>query len=124
MPRACSALPEYGQTDGSGTPASVRFVSQTDTSGGFDPTHYWWSNPESQVLASGAFKLSAQVLPGQWSDWNGKVGTDPVAAAGFADAAAHVTSIGFSFGGGCFFENGVGTTDGSGTFELDRFTVS
>jgi hypothetical protein len=30
---------------------------------------------------------------------------------------------GFSFGRGCFFENGVGTTDGSGTFTLDSFTV-
>jgi hypothetical protein len=32
--------------------------------------------------------------------------------------------IGFSFGGGCFFENGVGTTDGSGTFTLGSFMVS
>jgi hypothetical protein len=32
--------------------------------------------------------------------------------------------IGFSFGGGCFFENGVGTTDGSGTLTLHTFTVN
>jgi len=35
-----------------------------------------------------------------------------------------VTVIGMSFGGGCFFENGVGTTDGSGTFTIDSFSVS
>jgi hypothetical protein len=35
-----------------------------------------------------------------------------------------VTAIGLSFGGGCFFENGVGTTDGSGTFTLNSYTVS
>ncbi|HKW59865.1 MAG TPA: hypothetical protein VJR46_08960 [Candidatus Dormibacteraeota bacterium] len=27
-------------------------------------------------------------------------------------------------GGGCFFENGVGTSDRSGTFTLDSFAVS
>ena len=32
------------------------------------------------------------------------------------------TSGGLSFGGGCFFENGVGTTDGSGTLTLKTFT--
>jgi hypothetical protein len=42
---------------------------------------------------------------------------------GFMDAASNVTMIGLSFGGGCFFENGVGTIDGSGTFTLDSFSA-
>jgi hypothetical protein len=33
-------------------------------------------------------------------------------------------SIGLSFGGGCFFENGVGTSDGSGAFTLITYTAS
>jgi hypothetical protein len=37
---------------------------------------------------------------------------------------SNVTDIGLSFGGGRFFENGVGTTHGSGTFTLNSFTVS
>jgi len=104
-----------------GTPASTRFFFQTDNSGGFAFTHFWWSNPESQVLANGTFTLTATVEPGEWSDWNGKGGlTDPPA---FADAASNGKMIGLSFGGGCFFENGVGTTDGSGTLTLDSFSV-
>jgi len=105
-----------------GTPANTRFFFETDNGGGFQFTHFWWSNPESAVLSNGAFTLTAVVEPAEWSDWNGQNGATQ--AAGFADAASNVTMIGFSFGGGCFFENGVGTTDGSGTFTLDSFSVS
>ena len=31
-------------------------------------------------------------------------------------AVAKVSTVGVSFGGGCFFENGVTTSDGSGSF--------
>jgi hypothetical protein len=31
-------------------------------------------------------------------------------------AIHNVQTVGLSFGGGCFFENGVTTSDGSGTF--------
>lgn len=102
-------------------PANTRFFFETDNGGGFAYTHYWWSNPANVVLANGHYTLTATVEPGEWSDWNGQPGvTQP---DGFADAASNVTMIGFSFGGGCFFENGVGTIDGSGTFTLDSFSV-
>ena len=104
------------------TPASVRLFFTTDNGGGFAYTHYWWSNPESRVLANGLWTLTATVEPAEWSDWNGQTGTTE--PAGFADAASNVTSIGFSFGGGCFFENGVGTSNGSGTFQLNTFGVA
>ena len=112
----------YGSPDDCGTPASVRLYFQTDNGGGFAFTHYWWSNPESQVLSNGTFSLTATVEPAEWSDWNGQNGATQ--SAGFLDAAANVSTIGFSFGGGCFFENGVGTSNGSGTFQLNTFTVS
>jgi hypothetical protein len=105
-----------------GTPASVRFYFATDNGGGFAYTHYWWSNPESRVLANGTVSMTVNVDPAFWSDWNGQSGTSQ--SAGFADAASNVTLIGLSFGGGCFFENGVGTVDGSGTFTLNSFTAS
>ena len=57
---------------------------------------------------------------GQWSDWNGQPSASN--AADFIAAAGNVTTVGLSFGGGCFFENGVGTTDGSGSFTLTDFT--
>jgi hypothetical protein len=103
-------------------PANVRFYFATDNGGGFAFTHYWWSNPAPQVLSNGSFTLTANVEPAESSDWNGQVGTS--VAAGFNDAAANVTLIGLSFGGGCFFENGVGTTDRNGTFTLQTFTAS
>ena len=31
--------------------------------------------------------------------------------------------VGLSFGGGCFFENGVGTSSGSATFKLISYTI-
>jgi len=104
-----------------GTPANTRLYFQTDNGGGFAFTHFWWSNPESQFLANGHFTLTATVEPGEWSDWNGQPGATQV--PGFMDAASNVTMIGLSFGGGCFFENGVGTTDGSGTLTLDSYSA-
>ena len=37
--------------------------------------------------------------------------------AAFNTAVTKVHSVGLSFGGGCFFENGVTTSDGSGTIK-------
>ena len=105
-----------------GTPANTRLYFQTDNGGGFQFTHFWWSDTAFQFLDNGTFTLTATVQPAGWSDWNGQPGATQ--AVGFADAASNVTSIGLSFGGGCFFENGVGTADGSGTFTLDSFNVS
>jgi len=103
-------------------PANTRLYFTTDNGGGFAYTHYWWSNPSSAYLANGTFSVTATVEPAEWSDWNGQPG--PTQAEGFNDAAANVTTIGLTFGGGCFFENGVGTVDGSGTFTLNSFSVS
>jgi hypothetical protein len=119
---AVGAFTYYGDPDGSGQPAKVRLFFETSNAGGFDYTHYWWSNPSSVVLANGTFTVTATVDPALWSDWNGQFGN--TVPNGFAQAASNVTEIGLSFGGGFFFENGVGTTDGSGTFALTSYTVS
>lgn len=117
-----NAFTYYGEPDGCGTPANVRLYFETSNAGGFDYTHYWWSNPASAVLANGTVTVTAAIDPALWSDWNGQVGT--IVPDQFAAAASNVTTIGLSFGGGCFFENGVGTTDGSGTFTLNSYTAS
>src|ERR1044071_7862334 len=103
-------------------PANTRLYFTTDNGGGFAFTHYWWSNPSSAYLANGTFSVTANVEPAEWSAWNGQA--CPTQGDGFNDAAANVTTIGLTFGGGCFFENGVGTVDGSGTFTLNSFSVS
>jgi hypothetical protein len=86
-------------------------------------SNYWWSNPASTALAvnGGTLSLSVPLTTG-WSDWNGQ----PVSAvpANFAAAVASVSSVGLSFGGGCFFANGVGVTAGSASFILMGYTVS
>ena len=118
----------YGAPDPCGRPANVRFYFQTNTSGKFEFTDYWWSNPVSVDLE--ALKAGDQTLtvnfsdPAEWSDWNGQFGfTEPVA---FAAAVEDVQFVGLSFGGGCFFENGVGIVPGTGSgfFRLMDFTVT
>jgi hypothetical protein len=122
------AFTYYGQPDACGTPASVRFYFQTNTSGKFEFTDYWWSNPTSislEALKSGDVTLSALFSdPANWSDWNGQFGTTDPAA--FAAAVKDVQFVGLSFGGGCFFENGVGIQPGTGSayFRLMDFTAT
>ena len=118
----------YGGEPSCGSTTSyIRLFFQTSNAGGFDETHYWWSNPVHYDLANteGPVALTQSIGDGAgWSDYFGHFGNDPNYSAGFNAAAADVTMIGLSFGGGCFFENGVGTTDGSGTFALNSFATS
>jgi hypothetical protein len=44
--------------------------------------------------------------------------------AAFNAAAANPDLVGLSFGGGCFFENGVGVTGGTATFKLTNFAIT
>jgi len=67
--------------------------------------------------------VTARIDPTQpWRDRNGQPSSGNATA--FAAAASDVTSIGLSFGGGFFFENGVGTTDESGALTLDGYTLA
>ncbi|MFZ0181286.1 MAG: hypothetical protein WAL84_15680 [Candidatus Dormiibacterota bacterium] len=120
------AFTYYGEPSCGGTTAYVRYFFTTSKSGGFDETQYWWSNPVSAALtANGSVTLPTVSFDGSnWSDFYGHFGTDPLYSDGFNAAVSDVTTIGLSFGGGCFFENGVGTTDGSGTFTLNTFAVT
>ena len=91
----------------------------TGTTGFF--TQFWWSNPIHVPLASDPqdpVSISQMVnAPIMWSDWNGKRGTESAEVTEAFEVAIHnVQSVGLSFGGGCFFENGVTTSDGMGTF--------
>jgi hypothetical protein len=94
-------------------PANARFFFQTRTNGPFNPSDYWWSNPENAVLESlktGDKTIMVSFEPGMWTNYFGQ--PDP---AGFAIAEQNVVAIGLSFGGGCFFENGVGIVPGTGS---------
>ena len=108
-----------------GSPATVRLFFESIPPGTkFAFTNYWWSNPVGVNLADLAGAMSVSVAdPSQWSDWDGHMANfSPEVTAAFHAAASNVTLVGLSFGGGCFFENGVGTSDGSGTFTLNAFS--
>ena len=111
-----------GEPSCGGTTGNVRLYFESTPPGSkFDFTNFWWADAAFSVLANGTVTISAVVDPaGQWSDWNGQPSAANVTA--FTAAAENVTAVGVSFGGGCFFENGVGTTDGSGSFTLTNFS--
>jgi len=113
---------------GSDPPANVRFFFQTNTSGKFQETDYWWSNPvhaRLEDLVGSPTTITEAISEGsRWSDFYGHFGNDAAYSAAFQAAVRDVQSIGLSFGGGCFFENGVGVSGGSATFQLQDFSAS
>jgi len=91
----------------------------TDTKGFY--TQFWWSNPMSIPLVAdpqAPMTISQPVnAVGMWSDLNGRLNnSSSEAMEAFLAAIQNVQTVGLSFGGGCFFENGVTTSDGSGSF--------
>ena len=103
-----------GCTNSSDSPM-VGLYFQTNAPGGFNPSSYWWSSDRRSLtsLVAAPTTLTRALTAGQWTNYNGQ--TDP---AGFNAAAANVTSWGVSFGGDCFYANGVGTPAGSAVFSL------
>jgi len=120
---------QYQNGDGCTYPANVRFyfvspkasgTTGPDTTGFY--TQFWWSNPANVRLLSdpqSSVSISAMVGdPNEWSDWNGKRGTDsPEVTEALMVAIHNVQTVGLSLGGGCFFENGVTISNGSATFQ-------
>jgi hypothetical protein len=85
-------------------------------------TQFWWSNPIHVPLTTDPqdpLMISQMVnAPSIWSDWNGQRGDSSLEVLEAFDVAIqNVKTVGLSFGGGCFFENGVTISDGSGTFK-------
>ncbi len=118
-PGAASFVDQNGGGCGPDTNPTVRFffTSPSAAGPGFY-TKYWWSNPRDVQLNSGSGTITVPMNdPSQWSDWNGQSGSDVGAA--FAAATSKVDTVGLSFGGDCFFENGVSPTAGTATFTSD-----
>ncbi len=119
-------------------PGAVRlfFQSNSASSGsscagaGYNEYNYWWSNDGTTntyyQLTTGATgtTLTVQLSPSNWSDLCGTVGSSSYAATnGFLTALQNVKSVGFSFGSGYFFANGVGASTPE-TFSVTSFTIS
>jgi hypothetical protein len=126
---AASFMTQHGGGDcASNFPAAVRFFfrspSASGPSTGTPPagfyTQFWWSNPVHMPLTSGndsSTIVATMSDPNEWSDWNGKPGTNPAVTEAFLEAIHKVQAIGLSFGGECFFETGVTPTPDTSTNE-------
>jgi hypothetical protein len=118
-------------SNGCSGPATMRLFISTDrntyspTRAGRNETGYWWSNPFSVSLdgpVSGA-SISVPLIPSDWSDANGHFGSDAGYTAGFTAAVSNLQQVGVSFGGGCFFDTGIGVSGGSGSFTLNSIAA-
>lgn len=115
--------------DGNGTivptegppPARVRLFIQEkgDTMTAADEFKRWWSTTSIELKA-GAFILSAEIVPGQWSQVFGKLGAD--FPDKFKASISNAGAIGFTFGG-MFAGHGDFVKDGTAKFVLDSYSV-
>jgi len=102
---------------------------QTKAKGPFNPSDYWWSTQRYALTSPQTYALATAFDGSLWTNYYGKPGnqpgtyvvdgtTYPPAADGFAAAVANIDSWGVTFGGDCFYANGVGTPTGSAVFTL------
>lgn len=112
----------YGADNPCLTPASVRPYFFT---GDYqDEFGRWWSNQVSIQLAPGTVTITVPLDPALWSSVFGKVGNqDAVTLAAFYAAMQNVSSIGMTFGGGCFHGHGVSVNGGTARFTLIDYKV-
>jgi hypothetical protein len=69
---------------------------------------FWWAREAYAQVQQGTITLTAHLDPSKWGDSQGHSGETEPYRTGFLSAASRVAQIGLSFGGGCFFDTGVG----------------
>ena len=82
---------------------------------------YWWSQVAWAQVQNGTFTLTDTFDPAHWSNAQGHLASDRLAA--FQAVVANVRQIGASFGGGNFFDVGVALLSGQSTFHLHSYTA-
>lgn len=112
-----------------GSPAHVRFLLQEkgdDLSGTNGKQYFrWWSNRVAYQLAPGQANMKASLTDlSQWTSVFGeKANATAAAAAGYKQAIANLGSVGFSFGGGCFYGHGVAALGGDARFVVTDYAL-
>lgn len=108
--------------------ATVRLYFQRrgdDMSGrGAYEFYRWWSNPVAYELENGTVQLVGDLTdPSLWTSVFGRPGSEHEPE--FRAALADLGSVGFTFGGGCFFGHGVYVQPGTGQalFSATAFTI-
>ena len=69
---------------------------------------FWWAKEAFAQVQQGTITLTAHLDPAKWGDSQGHSGETEPYRSGFLSAASRVAQIGLSFGGGCFYDTGVG----------------
>jgi hypothetical protein len=88
-----------------------------------DPQGRWWSNPLAEELRPGVFTLTTPLDPAYWSGVYGQAATETAETLAGFNAVKANGQLGMTFGGGCFFGHGVGTSGGTVLFDLSSFTA-
>ena len=96
---------------------------------GYSMNNYWWAaattiTDSAGTLLTGPFTLTASL---SGTGWTGICGQSAPTDGSFATILASATDVGLAFGGGYpsqFGANGIATTAGSATFQLNSFTIS
>jgi len=111
--------PEAGNT--CTAPATMRpfiFANNNDWSGAFSR---WWAASDFVTLAPGSYTLDIPLSPERWTSVNGIAGS--AAPTQFASALQNVSSLGVSFGAGCFYGHGVYVDSGTARWVLTTYEV-
>jgi len=110
----------FGNNTGGPQHATIRlyFTSTSEPynldHGNANTTEYWWANYATVNLSNGnyfpaipgTYTLTVPLNPALWSASHGESGADRLTE--FKESVSHVAQIGFSFGGGSFFDTGIG----------------
>ncbi len=107
-----------------GPPAAVRLLIWSFKNNDYAEYDRWWSNPIAFTLGNGSATLVVPLTPDQWSDVYGHFGNENAdTLAGWNAAINNVSSLGMTFGGGCFFGHGVYVVNGTARFTINSYTV-
>jgi hypothetical protein len=105
-------------------PASVRLYFENGN-GQVTSDEQWFSTPQAYTLTSLVGNTLTLTVPLDTANWTRKdrqLASDvPI---DFAAAVATVSTVGVSFGGGCFLPSGAWPTDGTASFVLKSYSVS
>jgi hypothetical protein len=110
---------------------SVRIWLQGPTA--VDSVGQWFSLTAYAIPLGldGAWTVTVPLLPENFVDTHGHLGTDPTvypsdpesAVAAWQQLLDGVSDVGLAFGGGCFYGHGVQVNGGGAAFVLSRFEI-
>ena len=116
---------DAGNTCNPGSLPQIHFYFQRagdDMSGAGNMQFYRWWSRGYDIEPAASYTLTIGLTPGDW--WSSVYGVNAVAQPlMFQQAKDNASSVGFTFGGGCFAGHGVALKGGNATMTLRSFVV-